>query len=296
MTKLLEKRTQDRKISKDIVVLYHNNCTDGFCAAWAAWKKFGDSAEYIGINPGTAPLPDLTGKEIYTIDFTYSVEYIPKLLKENKRLTTIDHHITAQEGAAMTQDYLFDLKHSGAVLSWQYFHPNKKVPELLNYVEDFDLWQFKFLHTKEVVAYLDMFDFGFEVWDKLITDFEDPKKFKELLPQAKLLLGYEKKMVERIARNYSELVNFEGYKTYVVNCPIFGSQIGNILYNKLPPLSIVWYRDKKRLKFGLRSDGVSVDVSELAKKFGGGGHKGSSGFSLPVDSPLPWKIIKEDEK
>jgi hypothetical protein len=292
MTKLLEKRKEERKINKDIVVLYHANCTDGFCAAWAAWKKFGDSADYVGINPGTAPLSSLVDKEIYTVDLTFSTVYIPKLVKENKRLTSIDHHLTGEKEAAMTYDYLFDLKHSGAVLSWQYFHPNKKVPKLLNYVEDFDLWLFKLPYTKEIVSYLDLFDFDFKVWDSLITDFDDPKKFKKILPQAKLLLLHEKKLIERIVNNDSELVEFEGYRTYAVNCPIFGSQIGNVLYGKLPPMSIVWYRDKNRLKFGLRSDG-SVNVSELAKKFGGGGHKGSSGFALPIGSPFPWKKIDE---
>ncbi len=292
MTKLLEKRTGERKISKDIVVLYHGNCTDGFCAAWAAWKKFGNSADYVGVNLGIAPPAGLVGKEIYTVDFTYSIEYIPKLLQENKRLTSIDHHITAKEVAAMTHDYRFDLKRSGAVLSWQYFHPDEKVPQLLNYVEDMDLWQFKLPHTKEIIAYLGLFDFDFATWDVLIADFENPKKFQEILPQAKLLLQYEKKIVERIAQNHSELVDFEGYKTYVVNCPIFNSQIGHALCDKLPPMGIVWYRDKNRLKFSLRSDG-SVDVSELAKKFvGGGGHKRSAGFALPIDSPLPWKKIK----
>jgi len=295
MTKLLEKRTHERKVNKDIVVLYHSNCTDGFCAVWAAWKKFGDSADYIGVNLGIAPPAGLVEKEIYTVDYSYSIEDTQKLIKENKRMTSIDHHITGQEAAEMTHDYSFDLKHSGAVLSWQYFHPDKKVPELLNYVEDFDLWQFKLPHTKEVIAYLDLFDFDFKIWDTVIANFDSPEKFKEILPQAKLLLQYEKKMVERIVQNRSELVSFEGYKTYAVNCPIFDSQIGNVLYNKLPPMGIIWYRDKNRLKFSLRSDG-SVDVSELAKKFGGGGHKGSSGFSLPIDSSLPWVKIKEDEK
>lgn len=286
----------DREISKDIVVLYHGNCTDGFCAALAAWKKFGDSAEYIGVNLGIAPPAGLVGKEIYTVDFTYSAEYIPKLLEENKRLTSIDHHFTAKEAATMTQDYSFDLSHSGSVLSWQYFHPDKMVPKLLSYVEDFDLWKFALPYTKEVIAYLDMFDFDFKIWDKMIEDFENPDNFNEILPKATLLLEYEKKMVERIVQNYSELVNFEGHKTYAVNCPIFGSQIGNALYNKLPPMGIIWYRDKNRIKFGLRSDG-SLDVSALAKRFsGGGGHKGSAGFSLPIDSPLPWVKINEDEK
>ena len=38
---------------KNIVIIYHTDCRDGFGAAWAAWKKFGDSATYI---PGKTEL------------------------------------------------------------------------------------------------------------------------------------------------------------------------------------------------------------------------------------------------
>src|SRR3989344_1169898 len=40
------------KMNKKIAVLYHKGCTDGFGAAWAAWKKFGARAEYLGVERG----------------------------------------------------------------------------------------------------------------------------------------------------------------------------------------------------------------------------------------------------
>ena len=294
MTKFSENRSGHRLPGKDIVVMYHGNCTDGFCAAWAAWKKFGDAAEYIAMNLGIAPPQGLVGKEIYTVDFTFLPEYMEKLLTENTRVVSIDHHRTAEEAVQLTTDHVFDLNHSGAVLSWNYFHPGEKLPEMLRYVEDFDLWKFHFPETKKLIAYLDLFDFNFEVWDAMIRDFEDHTKLEAILPQAELLLRYEQVLIQRIVNNRSELVEFEGHRTYVVNSPVFGSDIGKLLYEKLPPMAIVWYRDKDRLKFSLRSDG-SVDVSILAQKFGGGGHKGSAGFKLPIGSEFPWKKINEDE-
>ena len=33
------------------LIIYHDNCADGFGAAWAAYKKFGaDGAEYLPMN------------------------------------------------------------------------------------------------------------------------------------------------------------------------------------------------------------------------------------------------------
>lgn len=279
-------------MDKNIIVLYHGNCTDGFCSAWAAWKKFGDSADYFGVKLGFPPPDNLTEKEIYTLDFTYPTKYSEELLKNNKKLISIDHHLTSQDFIKISSDYRFDLNHSGAILSWNYFHPDKNPPRILTHVEDWDLWRFSLPYTKEVFAYLELFDFDFKLWDQLINDLENEDKFKAVIPQAELLFKYEEALVKGIVNQKSELVEFEGVKTYTVNSPIFEDHIAQMLYKKLPPMAVVWYRDANRIKFSLRSDKEKdFDVSKLAQKYGGGGHRTSSGFSLPIDSKLPWKTL-----
>ena len=96
MTKFLEKRLENRVVSKDedIVVIYHGNCSDGFGAAWAAWKKFGDSAQYFAVKHNSSPPDGLVGKEVYLVDFVYSEKETEKIIKENKTVTAIDHHIS----------------------------------------------------------------------------------------------------------------------------------------------------------------------------------------------------------
>jgi len=42
---------------KEIVIIYHADCPDGFGAAYAAWKKFGDKASYLPCYM-PAPVPD----------------------------------------------------------------------------------------------------------------------------------------------------------------------------------------------------------------------------------------------
>ena len=59
---------------KNIVVLYHADCPDGFGGAWAAHKKLGEKAEYIGVHHNFLPPKGLDGKEIYMIDFVYPKE------------------------------------------------------------------------------------------------------------------------------------------------------------------------------------------------------------------------------
>ena len=49
---------------KNNIVLYHAGCPDGFGAAWACWKKFGDNAEYMPVSHGSPP-PNVEGKNVY---------------------------------------------------------------------------------------------------------------------------------------------------------------------------------------------------------------------------------------
>lgn len=292
MIKFQDKRKAMRKPTKNIVVFYHNDCTDGFSAAWVAWKKFGSKADYIGIDPGSKLVSGLKDKEIYMVDVIYPIQYLKKLIKDNKKVVAIDHHVSNQKAFELVREGLFDISHSGAVLAWRYFYPKVKVPKFLDYVEDMDLWKFKLSKTKEIIAYLDMIDFDFTEWNKISKDLEISSNPSEYIKAGSLLLKYQDKVIERIISNHAQLVNFLGHKTYIVNSPIFNSQIANTLYKKLPPMGIVWVQNNDgSMHVSLRSDGT-VDVSKLAAKFpGGGGHKKSAGFKVESCAKLPWKKI-----
>ena len=293
MIKFQEKRKTSRKVPKGIIVLYHNDCTDGFSAAWVAWKKFGNKADYVGIDPGTAPISGLKDKEIYMVDLIYPAQYLKKLIAANKKFVAIDHHISNQKAFELIKEGVFDLNHSGAVLAWKYFHPKIKLPKLLEHVEDMDLWRFKVPKSKEIISYLDTVDFSFKNWDETAKGMENKLKHAEYLNEGAAILKYQDQLIERIISNHAVRVNFFGYKTYAVNSPVFNSQIANILNNSLPPIGIVWSQGNDgSIHVSLRSNGA-VDVSMLAAKFkGGGGHKRSAGFSIENSSKLPWKKIK----
>lgn len=271
---------------KDIVILYHASCSDGFSGAWAAWKKFGSQADYIAVSHQMPP-PQLRNKEIYLIDFTYPLKMTKMLIQENKQIISIDHHLTAEEAVKATKEYSYSLENSGSVLAWKYFHPAEPIPMLLKYVEDMDLWRFRLPHSREIFAYLDIFDFTFEIWDKIYADLERPENRKKYIENGSVLLKFEEKSVGELVNN-AELVEFAGYRTLAVNSPIYESQIGAVLVKKMPPIGIIWSRKKNKIGVSLRSDG-KTDVSAIARKFGGGGHKAAAGFVIGVNEQLPWK-------
>ena len=281
-----------KSLYKKTVVLYHADCRDGFGAAWAAWKKFGNRAVYLPVVHGMPPPQGLVAKEIYTLDFTYPREITEQLMHENGRVTAIDHHVSSEKVAKMTEQYLYDVNHSGAVLSWKYFHPEEKVPFLLRCIEDYDIWKWSIARSKEVLAYVDLFSNKFGEWNRLARDLEIPSKRQAYIYAGSIILHYYNRIVDDFVKK-AERVKFGRYVVYAVNVPgQFRSDVGGILVKKLPHLAILWREEEGILKVSLRSNG-STDVSKIAKRFGGGGHKAAAAFYMPLKASFPWKTIKK---
>ncbi|MEK7520553.1 MAG: hypothetical protein AAB560_00545 [Patescibacteria group bacterium] len=279
---------------KKIAVLYHKNCFDGFGAAWAARKKFGDKAEYIAVEHQNPPPTGLKGKDVYLVDFNYSPEITGKILKEARKLAIMDHHITGKESVKLAHESLYDINHSGAVLAWKFFHPRKRTPRLLLHIEDGDLWRFRLKGTRELQGYLDARDFDFRLWDKVAAALEKSDGGKEYFRQGKAILDYQRKLVKKAVERAAP-VKFGGYETLAVNSPFFQSELGNALVLKYPPIGIVWSEKNGKILVSLRSDG-KTDVSKIAVKHGGGGHKAASCFSFPAPGPFPWRALKKRKK
>lgn len=274
---------------KNIVVLYHADCPDGFGAAWAAWKKFGNKADYLAVFHQQPAPKGLKNKKIYLVDFCYPISEMEKLKKEAVSVVVIDHHITANSAIKIADDYLYKNNNSGSVLSWRYFYPKKPVPKLLLHIEDVDLWRFKLPFTRELTGLLESFDFDFRIWNKIAANLNNPKKFKESVRDGKTILRYQKEILNHLLRQ-ADKVKFNGYEVLAVNSPVFNSELGHFLSRKKPPFGIVWYRNNHKNFFSLRADG-KIDVAKIAKKYGGGGHKSAAGFCLDIKKGLPWKYI-----
>lgn len=254
-------------------ILYHGGCPDGFGAAYAAWKKFGATAEYLPVKHGNPPPELAVGSEVYIIDFAYDRQTLITMA-ETHALKVLDHHRTAQADLQGLDFAEFDMGRSGAVLSWNHFHPESEVPLLLRYVQDQDLWQWALPDSQEICTGLSMHPFDFEVWDQL--DIET------LRSQGRIVLGYKRQLVEMLLQK-ADWIQILGHKVPAVNTALFASELGNQLCLKFneAPFSACYSEHDGRRKFSLRSIGEN-DVSAVAAHFGGGGHRNASGFAIPL--------------
>ncbi len=280
---------------KNIVIIYHADCRDGFGAAYAAWKKFGDTASYLPWRDHTVAPEGLTDKEIYIVDFSFVRSTIEVLIAENKSVVVIDHHQTAEADVVAYPQNVFDNNHSGCVLAWQYFHPGTEVPELLYYIEDHDLWRFALTENREYNVALGQYEVSFEVWDALIEELKNENQKINFIAKGALIAKFEDKLIATIMKT-RERVLFEGNEVWAINAErIYRSILGNKLaeLNEAEgniAIGIVYYHSHGRVNISLRSRG-DVDVAALAEKYGGGGHKRAAGIEVASFAELPFTFI-----
>ncbi len=279
------------KSDKEVVVMYHANCPDGFTAAWAAHEKLGDSADYFEFQNGDVLISDLKDKKVFFLDVVPSKEELESVGTHND-IVVIDHHVSNQAKIEGLENIRFDLQKSGAVLSWEYFNPAVSVPELVQYVEDQDLWRWQLPHSQEIFAYISTVEFDFNSWNALALEIRDARD--GVVEKGRIILKYRDLLVENTIEKSGALVEFEGHRVMSVNSTTLIDNVAEVLYKKYPPFAIVWFKISNGIKVSLRGDGT-IDLSAIAEKYGGGGHKNSCGFIVKSVDQLPWKVINEHE-
>ncbi len=249
------------------LVLYHGDCPDGFGAAYAAWKRYGERADYRAISHGD-PAPDVRGRRVLVVDFAFARDVTEALRTEAADLRVLDHHRSAAADLRGLAYCEFDMNRSGAVMAWEHLH-RAPVPPLLRYVQDRDLWRNALPGSAEVSAALSAHPYDVHVWDGLDVE--------ALRREGAVLLRYQRQLVDRIAARATP-IELGGVRVPVVNSPVLQSEIGDRLARGQPFAGVWWQGGDGLARWSLRSTPEGLDVSVIASRFGGGGHRNAAGF------------------
>jgi nanoRNase/pAp phosphatase (c-di-AMP/oligoRNAs hydrolase) len=272
-----------------IKVLFHSygdgkHCYDGFGAAFVAWIQFRNEAQYIPC-VYQQPAPEVNpGDIVYIFDFTYPRETL-LAWSEIATVHVLDHHKSAQAALDGLDFAEFDMERSGAQMVWDEFVADGHGrPPIIDYIADRDLWRKKLPHTEEVSRALASFPFDFEVWYTLanLPNYVDfMRRIGEPLQKA------HEEAVQRLAET-AYLKDFGGYTVQTIRTDHYNlvSDALNLLCKMHPetPFAVNFYPKEDGLKYELRSIG-DFDVSEVARRFGGGGHKNAAGCFIPFEKP-----------
>lgn len=270
------------------VVLYHGDCVDGFTARWVASSVLGTGAIYEPVLHGQ-PLPNVEfwGRTVYLLDVCYPRPILETLVDMAKKLVILDHHVTARDDLANFNlgktEIVFDMERSGAGIAWDHFFPGQERPWLVDYVEDRDLWLRRLPDTEAIHAYI------FTV-PKTEADYDAlcRRGKREAAESGRGALAYQAAYIRDVVAE-ARIVSFLDHPAAVVNVSYFGiSEVLAEVQVAYPEIDVTigWYvRGDGRVKYSLRSqDPTGPHVGNLARTFGGGGHKHAAGFD--VEKPL----------
>jgi oligoribonuclease NrnB/cAMP/cGMP phosphodiesterase (DHH superfamily) len=297
---------------KPDVVIYHDHCADGFAAAWACFKRFGITCDYVPANYGQ-PAPKVQGKHVLMVDFSYKRAALDELAKSAASVVILDHHKTAEAelevfrfrereaGSTTPEDIggmlrdlaelnrppvvaIFDMHRSGAHMAWDFCHGVDETPMLIQLVEDRDLWLFKLPETKAFSLWLRSEPFSFGRFNLLAQELHDVEDSQRIMTEAAAMQRFFDAKVEEIA-SFARRRRVGEHEAIVVNCPpMFASEVGHALLDKHPdaPFAAMYFDGPSSRMWSLRSRDDREDVSAVAAKFGGGGHRNAAGFGAPL--------------
>lgn len=294
---------------KPDICIHHHPCMDGWTAAWAVWKRWPDIEFVEGQYKPNQPLPDVAGKHVLIVDFSYPEAAMRELAATAASITVLDHHETAErnlttlleEGVIAGE---FDMTRSGAMMTWEYIWPKDQVnpfdecdgaelhpattgylPYVVQFVQDRDIWLWALEHSHEVNAYIQSVPLTFAAWDKLAADLEDEDGFNRICHVGAALVQRQNTEIATTIKATRRRMIIGGYDVPVCNLPYqMASEAGNILCKGEPFAATYFDAADGTRSFSLRSDKddpEAANVAKIAESFGGGGHKNASGFRRP---------------
>lgn len=281
---------------------YHNDA-DGRCAGfWVALSagltNYMDECEFIEMDYAKPfPIDSIrTNEQIYIVDYSISPDEMRQLLKTTQDVTWIDHHKTAIEKYADFEHEIRGVRYdgvAGCMLTYCYLHHmtdrgkgdikpfnismTGNAPKFTKLIADWDVWKFDFGDdTRRFITAFNAYNFEprSRLWDRFFN-FPDEMACGSLIQEGITMTAFR----DGWAKEYMKLgfeTEFEGVKCFAVNLGRCNSEYFKSLPDGKYDVLMPFVFNGEKYTVSLYSK--TVDVSEIAKKYGGGGHKGASGF------------------
>jgi hypothetical protein len=292
----------DRKERRTIMKCYHHNDLDGRCAAAIVLKakkdffpEIPEETEMIAMDYKDAvDVSRIKPNELVIIvDFSFKPEIMAEILNITREVIWIDHHATAKDYPYQdlpgTRDFT-DKGLSGCELTWVHFYPDLDPPPAVKLIGDYDSWRLRSQpHCFNFYEGMKLKDTrpGSDLWAVLLEG--GVSRVSQICAEGGTAILYRDNYCAGVRKAFGYPVCFEGHIMYATNFYMFGSRGFGKVFN-LYDACIAYIHDGEKFTVSLYSE--KIDVSAIASKHGGGGHKGAAGF---VCRDLPFKPAPKDQ-
>lgn len=273
-------------------IFYHGADLDGWCSGALLKLKYPE-ADLISVNHGF-PFPyELVEdqEKIFVVDFSWDINTMIDL--NNKYdLIWIDHHVSIIEEIKKNNLEFNGIQKVGigaCSLVYDYLYLNDNpTPRFIKLLAEYDVFNFSDSNTLP-------FQFGMRIrmtdpiidvssWKSIISMDEELEK--EIVNEGNCILKYLNQYNEKLINSLGIYTWFEGYSALAVNQGMTNSFIFDS-HPKKDEFDIFISFVRRYNKWSVSLYSKHIDVSVIAKKYGGGGHKGAAGFPC---QQLPFEI------
>jgi uncharacterized protein len=289
---------------------FHSADLDGHCSGAVVKHRF-PNVELFPINYGQE-FPwnkiDDVNEAVYMVDFCLQPFEHMERLNGMCKLHWIDHHKVAIDDAEKRRfkpsggQLIMDGR-GACCLTWNYLYQNRILPDTVQFLALYDVWD----HTHPSTL---PFQYGFRFHENTMPGSPEADLLWEqaldyrydvgaIVESGKLLLEYERRQNAKFCNAYVFETKFcLGHKDCPTECPthMFSAICANRGFTNSKLFDSAYDPERhhlmitfQRLKLPARKWTVSlystrddVDCGEIAKSFGGGGHKGAAGFQCDV--------------
>ena len=270
---------------------------DGHCAGGIVSRAFSGGVDFRAINYNQAfPFGDIIEDEpVIIVDFSLQKPGdFERLLGITSDVLWIDHHKTAIERWKHLESSVKGIRRDGVAgceLTWEYFFPGKPVPKVVSLLGDYDIRALSPKYgadTNRLESGIQLYDTTPEsrMWDKWLNPEYYPA---EEIERGKTALKYRDNYYAGLIKSWVFFTTFAGYKAVACNTGSVSCQLFDTVKEDYD-LMIPFVFDGSRWNVSIYSKSPDIDCSEIAGKYGGGGHRQASGFQC---DKLPF--IKEDK-
>ena len=281
------------------VVVHHGKCADGECAAWVVllYHERNNLPTPVTVpcaanKASSLDLSTFEDKSVIFVDICPDLKTLMDLATVATRVKIIDHHKTNYEALENLPEMskvkcVFDMNYSGCHLAWKEFNPDLAMPWFVSVIGMRDIWDFSQANTREL--YLGMQEEGlinYQGFNAMLAD-KDGVLNTKALDTGRKTIEFQKRNLRTFTEMRTEWQYKDGARVWLVNCPdkALISDLGNDLLQVnfddggSPDFAVIWNYDIANDNFSLsmRSLDSRRDVSEICKKYGGGGHRNSAG-------------------
>lgn len=277
---------------------------------------------------------------VYFLDFSVSLKIVKELRKRFKTVMIIDHHESSyikylEELHEMYRkevsyryvvafrffkrmyehldffkknvhdllnipEMIFDMEHSGAYLSWKYFHPKSEVPNSIESVEDYDLHTFRKQDTLNFIHGISCYDIErMEFWNSISKDgysieskeiMESILTTEDIIKTGAIINKYIDNSIKELMESSFKwkMVRIVGYEVAILNINNNRNETSSYFLKHTSANAVLMYYllPDGRAKLSIRSlKGTNIALA-IAKVYKGGGHPSSCGATLSIKDTL----------